>query len=291
MSPTTNILDKLADSYGDFSPQLRQAAQYVLDNPNEIGVNSMRAVATAAEVNPNTLVRMAKTLGFEGYESFREPFRVVLRDGVVNFPDRARWLQSVTRGKRHGKLYGEMAATSLSNIEELFSNISADEVKQAAGLIVKSKNTYIFGVGSCYALAHNFWYIARMAFDHLVLVPRHGSLPIDDIARIGKQDVLLAMTFDPYRREVVNAVHVARERGAKIVSLTDSRASPIALKADHVFVVSTETPQFFPSLLASGALLESLTAFMVADAGAKVVSKIEDFHRARYESDVYCTAT
>jgi hypothetical protein len=48
-------------------------------------------------VKPNTLVRMARQVGFEGYEDFREPFREAIRRGTVSFPDRARWLQDSAR--------------------------------------------------------------------------------------------------------------------------------------------------------------------------------------------------
>lgn len=289
MRPREHVLERLADGYTNLSPQLRRAAQYVLDHPNEVGVNSMRQIAAAAHVKPNTLVRMARTLGFHGYEEFRQPFIEELRSRVHSFPDRARWLQSIARGRRHGRLYSQMAATSLGNLEELYSTTHFDQVKAVADLILKSSNTYIFGVGSCYSLAHNFWYVARMAFDHLVLVPRHGSLPIDDIARIGERDVLIAMTFSPYRSEVVDAAVLAKKNGGKVVSISDSRASPIALQADRVLTVTTDTPQFFPSVVASMSLLEALIAFMVADADQNVVAKIDHFHRVRYESGVYCS--
>ncbi|NIR61408.1 MAG: MurR/RpiR family transcriptional regulator [Gammaproteobacteria bacterium] len=281
------ILDRLIDTYQELSPQLRRAAQYVLDHPNEIGVSSIRQVATAADVKPNTLVRMAKALGFEGYEDFRRPFRDVLRQGVESFPDRARWLQSLAQGGSHGQLFSQMAAANLSNIEQTFSGTSADEAKAVADRIVASRTTYVLGVGSCHSIAHNFCYVARMALDNVVAVGDQGNLPVDGLARIGRKDLLLAMTFSPYRTEVVEATRLAKKRGARLVAVTDSRASPIAFDADHVFVAATGTPQFFMSVVAVVALLELLIAFMVADADRRVVANIEEFHRIRYETGVY----
>jgi DNA-binding MurR/RpiR family transcriptional regulator len=234
---TQEALNHLSAIYESLSPQLRRAADYVLDNPNEVGLNSMRQVAQAAEVKPNTLVRMAKAAGFPGYQAFRAPFRDDLRRGMETFPDRARWLQSIAQGGSHGQLFSQMAAASLTNLEQL-------EVKAAADLIVGARTAYVLGVGVGHALAHSFWYVARMALDNLVHVPRPGNLPIDDLARIGRRDVLLAMTFNPYRREVVDAVRLAKRRGASVVAISDSRSAPIAIVADHVFVVPTTTPQF-----------------------------------------------
>lgn len=281
------VLGRVLDALPEMSPQLRKAARYVLDNPNDVGVSSIREIAEAAAVTPNSLVRMARAVGYEGYEDFRRPFREALRSGQDSFPDRARWLQSIARGGRHGRLYGEMAAMTIEACEQLFSGTSAAEVKAAADRIVAARTTYVLGVGISYALAHNFAYLARMALDTVVAVPRDGGLPVDDLSRAGEGDVLLAMTFRPYRSEVVEAVRFAREQGTALIALTDSLSSPIALSAEQVFVIPTETPQFFTSTVAAAALLESLMAFVVADADPRVVASIEAFHRRRYDLGVY----
>lgn len=281
------VLTKLASSLPEMSPQLRKAARYVLDNPNDIGVSSIHEAAEAAAVKPNTLVRMARAIGFEGYDDFRHPFREALRAGRESFPDRARWLQSIARGGRHGQLFGGMAATTLDNVEQVFADNAVGEIKAAADLIVEARTTYVLGVGISYALAHNFAYLARMALDSIVAVPRDGNLPIDDIAKAGPQDVILAVTFRPYRSEVVDAVTSAHDQGARVIAVTDSRSSPISLNAEHCFVVATETPQFFTSTVAAAALLETIMAFVVADADPQVIASIERFHQRRYDLGIY----
>ena len=281
------VLDRLVGRLPELSPQLRKAAQYVIDHPSHVGVSSIREIADAAAVKPNTLVRMARAVGFDGFEDFRQPFRETLRAGGQRFPDRARWLQSIAKGGRHGGLYRDMAASALDNVERLFAGISAKELKAAADRIVAARKTFVVGVGVSYALAHNFAYLARMALDTVVAVPQEGSLPVDDVARAGRRDLVLAMTFEPYRSEVVDAVRVAGEQGARIIAITDSRASPIALKAAHVFVVPTETPQFFTSTIAAAALLETMMAFVVADADRKVIASIDRFHQRRQDLGVY----
>ena len=95
MNTKDDVLDRLTSAYEDLSPQLRKAAQFVLENPNDIGVKSIHEVADAAEVHPNTLVRMANAVGFSGYRTFRRPFSEYLRQGGDSFQDRARWLQSI----------------------------------------------------------------------------------------------------------------------------------------------------------------------------------------------------
>ncbi len=277
----------LADAVPEMSPQLRRAAEYLLDNPDSVGFGSVREVAAAAEVKPNTLVRLARAIGFEGFEDLRRPFREALRQGGVSYPDRARWLQSLAKGGQEGALYVQMAESLLGSLESLFDDHRSAELKRAAERIVAARVTYVLGVGVSHAMVHTFAYLARMALDSVVAVPRDGSLPIDDLAKAGPDDVVLAMTFQPYRREVVDAVQRAELQGVPVIAVTDNRSSPIALKGIQSFILSVETPEPFASTVAATALLETLFAHVVAEAGESAVEGIERFHAERAKVGIY----
>ena len=66
---TTDLLTALADGLDELTPETRKAATYVLENPNEVGISSIREIAEAANVKPNTLVRLARSVGFDGTET------------------------------------------------------------------------------------------------------------------------------------------------------------------------------------------------------------------------------
>ncbi len=282
-----SVLAALSAELAELTPETRKAAAYVLENPNDVGVSSIREIADAAGVKPNTFVRMARSVGFEGYDDFRAPFREEIRNGRTSFPDRARWLQSLAKGGALGGLYADMAASAIANIEQTFAATDAGRIKAAADAIVRARQTYVLGVGVNHTLARNFAYVAGMANDRIQAVPRHGGLAIDDLARAGPDDVLVAMTFKPYRTEVVETVAAARDQGVTVIGISDSPASPLVAGSDHGFAVGTDTPQFFPSTVAALALLETLVAFVVADADPDVIASIEQVHSRRHALGIY----
>ena len=65
------VLEGLSDAMESMSPQLQKAAAFVLDHPDDVGFSSVRDLAAAAGVKPNTMVRMARAVGFDGFEDFR----------------------------------------------------------------------------------------------------------------------------------------------------------------------------------------------------------------------------
>ncbi len=280
------ILDRLSEEWEGLTPEAQKAARYVLENPRDVGISTVREIAEAAKVKPNTVVRMARQVGFDGYEDFREPFRRAIREGS-DFPDRARWLQDIRKRGALGELYGDMIDSALRNIEETFAGIPEERLKQAAETIWASDNVYTLGVGVNNSNAHNFTYLASTGMVRFHAIPRPGSTPVDDLAWAGKDDVLIAITCHPYRAEVVEAVQIAREQGMTVIGISDSRASPVILNADIGFVARSDTPQFFPSSVATLALLETLLSFVISVSDDKIVDRVERFHRRRHELGIY----
>ena len=286
-SAPPDLLGRLTSELGRLTPEVRKAATFVLENPNEVGVSSIREIATAADVKPNTLVRMARVLGFDGYEDFREPFRDEIRRGTASFPDRARWLQSLSQSGKLGSLYADMVNSALRNIEETFAGIDEAALKSAADDIWASRQVFVLGVGVNNSNARNFTYLASTGMEQFHPIPKPGSTAVDDLARADSRDVLIAITCKPYRSEVVEAVRIAREQGLTIVGISDSPASPIVAGSQHGFVVAADTPQFFPSSVSTIALLETLLSFVIASADSEIVGRVKKFHERRHELGIY----
>ncbi|GAA6191598.1 MurR/RpiR family transcriptional regulator [Phaeobacter sp. NW0010-22] len=284
---SNTILERLAGELTELTPEARKAATYVLENPRDVGVSTVREIAQAANVKPNTVVRMARQVGFEGYEDFRAPFRDAIRQGAADFPDRARWLQDIRKTGDLGGLYADMVQGALRNIEETFDNISADDLKAAAEDIWTSDSVFTLGVGVNNSSASNFTYLASTGMTRFYAIPKAGSNPIDDLAWADKNDVLIAITCRPYRSEVVEAVQTARAQGMKIVAISDSPASPIIQSATHGFVISCDTPQFFPSSVSTVALLETLLSFVIAVASDEIPKRVATFHKRRHALGLY----
>ena len=284
---SSNVLERLGDVWDDLTPEAQKAARYVLENPMDVGVSTVREIAEAANVKPNTFVRMARQVGFDGYEDFRAPFREAIRNGTADFPDRARWLQGIGKSGDLGGLYADMVGAAIRNLEDTFAAISADDLKAAAETIWNARQVFTLGVGVNNANARNFTYLASTGMKQFHAIPRPGSTAVDDLAWADGQDVLIAMTSHPYRREVVEAARLAKDQGVTVIGLSDSRASPLILCSDHKFVTTVDTPQFFPSSVSTIALLETLLSFVIAVASDEIVDRVSAFHRRRHELGIY----
>ena len=56
-------------------PRLVQVAAFALDNPDEMALGTTTSIAAQASVQPSTLIRFAKRLGYSGFSDLQGVFR------------------------------------------------------------------------------------------------------------------------------------------------------------------------------------------------------------------------
>ena len=71
-----------------------------------------------------------------------------------------------------------------------------------------------------------------------------------------------------------------------IIGISDSAASPVVIGSEHAFVADGK-PTIFSSTFGTLALMETLMAFVVAEAGDEVVTNIRNFHQRRLALGLY----
>src|SRR5580692_7317499 len=83
----------ISERYRSLPPKLKVAARHVLDAPRDIAIQSMRSVAADAELQPATMLRLARELGFRSYAAFREIYVNWLSSSEMTFVARAKSLR------------------------------------------------------------------------------------------------------------------------------------------------------------------------------------------------------
>jgi len=273
-----DVLERLQSAYSSLSPQLRRGARYLLDQPDDAALRSMRRVAAAADVQPATLVRLAKRLGCSGYDELRDAFRDRLRGAGSAYGVRARRIQSRTGGQRRSgglaALATEMIQADRENLAASLDLIGADKLAAAAECLAGARKLYVAGSRSLYPAAFYVHYACRMFRSDTVLLDGRGGTFADDLRGIGKRDAMLVFSLSPYTRGVVQATRYGAARDAQVVVVTDSTVSPVATLGEHVLVVASRGPALFRSVVPPVAVAQILVALMLAQGGARALAAV-----------------
>jgi len=281
------VVKRLLEVIDELPGKLQIAARYIIDHPHEVGISTMRNLAAEAGVHPNCFVRLARKLGFSGHEEMRERFRDFVRSGFGSSADRIKHLQMLEKQGGTSSIVAGISESILNNHVQAVQSLQVRHLEQATDWMWESERVFVLGVGAGYPLAYNFWYVARMIGEHFILIPRHGSLPMDDLLHAGEDDLLFCMTFQPYRTDVLDTMRFAKGQGVRVIGLSDSPAATIYREADLGLSAPTHTPQFFHSNSSVTGLLEMLCAVLVTKGGDAAFRHIEEFNSLRWECGIY----
>ncbi len=264
---------QIADSFPGLSPQLQIAARYVLDRPDDVALMSMRSLAADAGVHPSTMVRLAKSYGFDSYQGFRSNFQHRLRARQEGFLVKARSLQA--RGHEgEARLTQEVLSANMTNLRETFEINTPASFEASAKVLDKARRVFIVGMRGVFPIAYFFYYAYSMFRENAVLLDGRGGAFSDDLRNFSKDDVILAISVNPYTFETVRAIDYAKEHGGKAVVITDSLVSPLAKTADQVLIIKNESPSFFYSVAAGVTVAEELIALLMAGGGQSALDAI-----------------
>ena len=139
--------------------------------------------------------------------------------------------------------------------------IDRDAFYRAVDLIGDARKIYVIGGRSCSTLASFLNYYLSYIFDDVRLI-RSDSVTesIEEIHRIGEQDVILAISFPRYSVKTIQTVSFAKNRKAKIIAITDGEQSPLAKYAGCSIYAGSDMVSFVDSLVAPLSVVNALLA-------------------------------
>jgi DNA-binding MurR/RpiR family transcriptional regulator len=276
----------IVESFSDLTPELQKAAKFILENPEEVGLNSMRSVAKGARVKPATVSRLSKTLGFDEYDRFREPFRQRLRRNEPTFARGVAEVQRRGAGSSEA-LFSELREQELRNVERTLSDENYGVIRDAAETMHQSRRVYVLGLRGAYAPAFLFYYAYQLFQENSLLIDTRAGIFADQLRGIGEQDSLLVISFPPYTQLTIDAVNYAAEAGSKIIAITDSMVSPAAHAAGHTIITQNRSTSFYHSFTGALAVVEALVTLLVARKGGDAVKIAKEAERQLSKVSAY----
>lgn len=262
-----NNLDSLraeiARQYDDLSPRLKQVASYVLDNPNDMALETLAVIADRCHVQPSTIVRFAKVFGYRGASQMQRLFRDEIMSVAPSpsYSERIRQFQetsgSIDRLSSHSVMR-EFAESNIIALEHLKDAVRKEDLDQSIDLIHGAHTVYLAGVRRAFPVASYLAYALSHVEKRAYLLDGVAGMTAEQSWMLSAEDVVIAISFKPYADETAGVVDRAIANGAAVIAISDSRLSPIAGDADVCFEIKDAEVRQFRSLTASLCLAQTL---------------------------------
>ncbi len=274
---------QIAAALPTMSAQLQAAAQFVLANPQDVALLSMREMARRADLQPATMTRLAQHLGFAGYEQLRELHAAALRRGGEGFAEKVEAQAAQQKRKGDQALAADLLDTLRDQIAQLERLEMLDTYVRAADMLLGARRVFCLGLRSSHGIAWHLHYVLSLLGDRAVLLDGMAGTGADMLRHAGAEDVLFAVSVQPYTRASVDLARYAADRGVKVLALTDQATAPLAALAMQTIVVPTDSPSFFHTMTPAFLIAEILAALVAGRDG-------EESRRALRHTDNYFAA-
>ena len=258
-----SLRNEIAQRYDGLSPRLKQVASYVLDNPNDIALETLSVIAGRSDVQPSTIVRFAKVFGYGGASEMQRLFRdeILAAAPSPSYSERVRQFSERSNQTDWLSPHNVMHDFTESNIialEHLRDAVRKEDLDRSIELMHTAHTVYLAGVRRAFPvaayLAYSLSHVEKRAF----LLDGVAGMTSEQSWMLGPEDVVIAVSFRPYAQETVAVAETATANGSPLIAISDSRLSPVAKDAAVCFEIKDAEVRQFRSLTASMCLAQTL---------------------------------
>ncbi|MFO7801147.1 MAG: MurR/RpiR family transcriptional regulator [Desulfovermiculus sp.] len=245
----------LAERFPDMTPSQRRIARHIFYHLNDVLVATQAQLASRVGVSEATVSRFIHALGFSKFNAFKD---ALAEEAFSDFSTTRRLVDS--SDQLQGTVLSAVLSTDMANIREMHASLDEDRFQSAVQVLADSRQIYVLGLRSSFALAFYLYFTLRFFSPNArLLKPEVGDIP-EQVIEAGSEDVLISIGFRRYTQLTVKLTEQLKRKGVTVMGITDSMLSPLAHLADIPLIAPTSIPSFFEAYTAPMSLINALLA-------------------------------
>ena len=256
---TLSILIRVRGALPNLRPAERRVAEAVMADPAKVSESSITTVARQCQTSETTVLRFCRALGLAGYPELR-----------IALARAAQWEESghfggspvtgvITRTDTLAEVVAKVTHAEARSVEDTGAALDLDALEATVSAVAAAGRVDVYGTGASALVGHDLQLkLHRIGLVSFLWSEHHQALA--SAALLGTGDVAIGISHTGATVEVVDALRVARERGATTVAITNFAGSAVAAHADVVLVTAARETTF-----RSGAMSSRIAQLAVVD--------------------------
>jgi DNA-binding MurR/RpiR family transcriptional regulator len=277
--PVSGVLPKLRGLSDHLTPAERRACDYVLAHPEFVLASRLNEVAKASRSSEATIIRLCRKADLSGYQELR---LALAQEDNGRGRDIEGIHEDVGADDSPRTVLDKVFHSFIDALKDTLDVVDADQFAAAVAAISGARSLSFFGFGASGAAAQAAHFrFMRLGAPTYVLTD--VSAQLSRVALLGPGDVVVAISHSGRTKDLVFSAGQARERGARVVAITQYGKSPLTDAADHALHTSSVETAFraeaMASRVAQQALLDALFVAVSLPKSHEVVGAVDEHHR------------
>lgn len=240
--------------------------------PDKVALSTISELASCYGVNASTLTRLAKSLGFKGFNEFQALFRQSIARSSEHFYSQQAGTLLRTASSQHLDNFDVLMVESVKNMQQLMSQLEAEDMALITRLLAHQRRVCVYAQRQFHSLACFLSYGLGLIRPQVQLI---SSEMVDGLVDLSDKDVVLVASCEPYTRGVVELAGVLQKKGVKVIAITDYLSSPLVEVADTSIFVSHKSSFIINSMSAHIFLAEGLINNVAIELGIEAIKSLQ----------------
>jgi len=252
----------IGNHYALLTKSEKRIANYLRKHQEECAFLSAGELAAKLQLSEATMVRFARSMGFDSYPEMRKLMQANYRQRVTHS---ARLRGRLGDLRETGDVFEKLVVSDIDYMTQALETVSRDELKKAVELIRSHKRIFVFGVGPSVTLV-DLMELRLCRFGWQVVPMRTGGREIlDPLLLMTDQDLLFTICFFDVSPTLHLVLDFAREAHCPVIMLTDTLGPMIGSKADVVLEAKRGPMSAFHSLVVPMTIINSLLLSLASE--------------------------
>jgi len=278
-----DLIKIIQKSFPRLSKGQKLIAEYIINNYEKAAFMTASKLGNKVGVSESTVVRFANALGYDGYPKLQKELQELIKTKLTT----VQRLEMSKDYSSEGAVLKKVLKADMDNIRATIEEIDTEIFQSVINDIFKAKRIYIVGLRSSTTLAEYLGFYLNLILDNVKVVTSGVSDIFEQMLRVGKDDMVIGISFPRYSANTLNALEYTKEQGALVVGITDSQVSPIASIADYTLTARSNMASFVDSLVAPLSLINALIVAVGMREKDEITSSFSKLERIWDKHNVY----
>lgn len=230
-----NSIERIRSGMELLKPAERNVALYILSHLDDVIRMPIAVLAEKAKTSEATIVRMCRALNFSGFKDLKLS---IASAPTLEIPNNHNF-----ELEKDSTMLQMIRTIEMHNIDAIQRTLMLNGERELEKIIHKINNArkiIFIGIGASAIVAQDFEHkLKRINKNCETIFDSHGQLIAATHAT--SEDVVFAISYSGETKEIINALTVAKENQASIITMTQNRRNTIQSFADYaLYVVSNE---------------------------------------------------
>lgn len=278
------LATRIQNHMDNFSKGQRRISKYIEEHYDKVAFMTASKLGATVGVSESTVVRFATEIGYTGYPQLQRAMQEMIRNKLTS----VQRMEVTTSRIGNSDVLDFVFNQDIDVIRRTMEETSHETFYHAVNAISQSGKIYILAARSALALGTFLSYYFHLLFENVLLVQSTSEGEIfEQMIRIDKNDAVIGISFPRYSKKVAKAMNFAHDRGAKVIAITDSAASPIATSADFKLLARSDMASIVDSLCAPLSLINALIVSIALKKSGEVSQVFQNLEDIWDEYGVY----